>query len=75
MITTTIEDIIESGDPNYVASIQHNSIINTPRGMTKLHGIISANPPNGETYEEISHDPSIASAMVMAWLQTLEEHV
>lgn len=75
MIDTHIEDVFESGDPNYVASIQHNSVISTSRGITKLHGVIDVNPPNGETYEEISNDPSIASAMVMAWLQTLEEHL
>tara|TARA_B100001093_G_scaffold452371_1_gene460360 strand:+ start:338 stop:565 length:228 start_codon:yes stop_codon:yes gene_type:complete len=75
MIDTTIEDIFESGDPSYVASIQHNSVISTSRGITKLHGVISLNPPNGETYEEISNDPSIVSAMVIAWIQTFQEHV
>lgn len=75
MINTTIEDVFESGDPNYVASIQHNSIISTPRGITKLHGVISLNTPNGETYEDIGNDPSIVSAMVVAWIQTFEEHV
>lgn len=75
MIDTHIEDVFESGDSNYVASIQHNSTISTGRGITKLHGVVHLNPPNGETYEEIANDPSIASAMVVNWIQTFEEHM
>ena len=75
IIDTNIIETTHASNSNYVASIVHQSTVQTSRGHVHLSGNVELNPPNGETYEQISEDPAIASAMVIAWIKTFEEYL
>ena len=75
IIDTNIIEISRASNSDYVASIVHQSTVQTSRSHVQLMGNVELNPPNGETYEEIADDPAIASAMIIAWIETFEEHL